>query len=200
MTCPTLISWPWISNSPLMRVGRQSYFPCSHHLSIPPPSPSISEQDFILILSDDLASHITDKTDTVGKNFLDPHHTANSHIHSPFPSVITDKLFIILLCIALISHWHPHHEFSPLLNIINYLLEMCYFEKNKMLSWLYFFSNQDRVSSLAFTAKLLLKSCLYSQYLIHIPPFSLKPTLISVSSPPLHQNFSYQNHHWSPLY
>lgn len=74
------------------------------HIIIPSPSLSLSEQGFILILSDDLASHITDKADTVGKDFLDPRHLDNSHTYSPLPSVITDKLFMILLCIALISH------------------------------------------------------------------------------------------------
>ena len=130
-------------------------------------------------------------------NFLDPRHAANSHIFSLPIWYHRETIHNCLMHGSHPSHWHPHREFSPLSNIMNYLLEICYLEKKL---WPNFSFSCSPISSLFFMVKLLKKkSCLYSEYPLHILPFSLKSTLIRVSLLPLHQSCSYHNHHWSSL-
>lgn len=191
VTSPSLISWPWTSNSHLMWAGNH----------IPPFTPSyhpLKQSYSLLVLSYDLPYHITDKTETAAKELLRPSSHCQ-HLHT-LPSHLLSQINCSWFCCAHgshFSHQSSHHEFFPLPNA-TYLLEICYFAKK--LSWPRFSPGGCPSSSLPFTAKLLLKSCLYSQYPIHMLPFCLRHTLIRVSSPPLHQSCPSQNHHRSPLY
>lgn len=69
----------------------------------PPFTPSyhpLNQSYSPLVLSYDLPYHITDKTETAAKELLRPSSHCQ-HLHTPFPSVVTDKLFVILLCARL---------------------------------------------------------------------------------------------------
>ena len=105
--------------------------------------------------------------------------TLPASMHSPVPFVITDELFMILLCEQLsFPSRLLTSQTPPSPQCHEWFAGDRYFKKK--LFWPHFSPSCCPISSRPFTAKLLLKSCIYSQYPIHMLPFSMKPTLIRV--------------------
>lgn len=126
---------------------------------------------------------------TVGKELLRcSSHCQHTHI---VPSHLLSQMnYSWLYCVLLsslspmITSWilpsFQHHELST---------KQFLFWK-ETLPWPYFSSSFFPIFSLSLTANCSKKSCLYLEYPIYTLPCSFKSTLIRISYPPLHQNFS----------
>ena len=117
--------------------------------------------------------------ETGEKNFWDPPHITS--IHALFHPICYHRktLHDSIVRTALISLTAAHITNPPISPVPRMICRRLLFWKETLLTSL-LPQLLPYLSSRPFTAKLLLKSCIYSQYLIHMLPFSMKPTLIRV--------------------
>ena len=117
--------------------------------------------------------------ETGEKNFWDPPHITSIHALSHPICYHRKTLHDSIVRTALISLTAAHITNPPISPVPRMICRRLLFWK-ETLSTSLLPQLLPYLSSRPFTAKLLLKSCIYSQYLIHMLPFSMKPTLIRV--------------------